>query len=107
MACEDEVRRTRGVRDTSAALTLFGVTFSEPAGHGASVSGTELVVVRELAAIVGPGKYAAVDPTHEEATALARAVVGAGPDAPALLRAAADTVWGLSRDEHRSATPRS
>ncbi len=64
------VRRTRGLRDTSGSLTLFGVTFSEPAGHGTAVSGTELVVVRELAAIVGPGKYTSIDPTPEDATAL-------------------------------------
>ena len=86
MACEDQVRRTRGIRDTSAALTLFGVTFSEPAGHGAAVSGTELVVVRELAAIVGPGRYAAVDPTPEEATALG-AIVGAYAKRAAVLPA--------------------
>ena len=64
------VRRTRGLRDSSGSLTLFGVTFSEPAGHGTAVSGTELVVVRELAAIVGPGKYTSIDPTPEDATAL-------------------------------------
>ena len=64
------MRRTRGIRDASAALTLYAVTFSEPAGHGASVSGTELVVVRELAAIVGPCRYDAVDQTPEEGRAL-------------------------------------
>ncbi|RLV48879.1 HAD family hydrolase [Nocardioides mangrovicus] len=39
-----------------------------------------------------------------EAQALARAVVGGGDDAAGLLRAAADTVWGRSRDQQRSAT---
>jgi hypothetical protein len=68
------VRRTRS-DNSSSSLTLFGVTFLEPAGHGAPVSGTELVGVRELAAIVGPGAYAVVDPTPDQALALG-AIVG-------------------------------
>jgi len=65
------LRRSRGIRDTGGALTLFGVTFSEAAARGAVISGTELVTVRELAAIVGTGAaYAAKEPTPEEVTAL-------------------------------------
>jgi hypothetical protein len=64
------LRRTRGDRDIGASLTLFGVTFLEPAGHGAPLNGAELVGVRELAAIVGPGSPAVVDPTAEQATLL-------------------------------------
>jgi putative hydrolase of the HAD superfamily len=41
---------------------------------------------------------------REEAAALAEAAVGADHTAPELLRAAADAVWGRSRDEHTSAT---
>jgi putative hydrolase of the HAD superfamily len=40
----------------------------------------------------------------DEARALARAAVGAGPDAAEALRTAAEVVWGLARDEHRSGT---
>ena len=40
----------------------------------------------------------------EEAAALARAVVDAGPDAAVSLRAATEAVWALARDEQRSAT---
>ena len=40
----------------------------------------------------------------EEATALARAVVDAGPEVVEALRHATEVVWGLARDEHRSAT---
>ena len=43
------------IRDTGGALTLYGVTFSEAAARAAPVTGTELVAVRELAAIVGAG----------------------------------------------------
>ena len=39
-----------------------------------------------------------------EAEALARAVVDGDHTAPELLMAAADAVWGRSRDEHKSAT---
>jgi hypothetical protein len=80
------LRRTRGDRDGGGALTLFGVTFLEPAGHGASVSGTELIGVRDLAAIVGPSAYTAVEPTAEQASALAD-VVGAYAKRAAVLPA--------------------
>jgi len=61
------LRRTRGSRDVGGSLTLFGVTFSEPAGRGVPVPSSELVAVRELAAIVAPGAYAVMDPTPEQA----------------------------------------
>jgi hypothetical protein len=47
------------------ALNLFGVTFSEATGREAPVPGTELVVVRDLAAIVAQTPYHAVDVTDE------------------------------------------
>jgi hypothetical protein len=46
-------------------LGLFGVTFSEGDMRTSPVTGVELVVVRELAAIVGPTTYAAQEPTDE------------------------------------------
>jgi hypothetical protein len=59
----------------SAALRLFGVTFSDAGGRRATVTGTELVVVRELAAIIAPATYAPVDPSEEQARA-AGSVIG-------------------------------
>src|SRR6188768_4277633 len=68
-AREDLLRRTRGSRDVGGSLTLFGVTFNEPASHGGPVAGSELVAVRELAAIAAPGAYAVMEPTPEQAAA--------------------------------------
>jgi len=69
------LRRSRGVRDTGGALSLFGVTFSEAAAHGPAITGTELVTVRELAAIVGPGAtYASKEPTPEQVVALGNVI---------------------------------
>ena len=59
--------RSRSDTDRAAALKLFGVTFSETGGHGAPVPGIDLVVVRDLAAIVAPGPYLAVEPSDEQA----------------------------------------
>lgn len=65
------MRRSRADRDTGGALTLYGVTFSEAAARAAPVTGTELIAVRELAAIVGAGAaYAVKEPTPEQASAL-------------------------------------
>ena len=57
------------------ALNLFGVTFNEAHGsheaHGSpteAAPGTELVVVRDLAAIVGESEYAVLEPTPERVT---------------------------------------
>jgi len=63
------VRRSRADKDAGGSLTIYGVTFSEPAGHGPAVNGTELIVVRELAAIVAPSAYTVVEPTPEHASA--------------------------------------
>ena len=62
------MRRTRSNTDVGAALKLFGVTYAEAGNRGAVVPGTELVVVRELAAMVAPSAYAAVEPSAEHAT---------------------------------------
>jgi len=63
------VRRSRADKDAGGSLTIYGVTVSEPAGHGPPVNGTELIVVRELAAIVAPSAYTVVEPTAEHASA--------------------------------------
>ena len=68
------MRRTRGVRDIGGALNLLGVTFSETSGRGAAVPDTELVVVRDLAAIVAPGTYIVTEPTEEQATQVGDAI---------------------------------
>lgn len=68
------MRRTRGDREIGVALNLYGVTFSESSAHRAPVPDTELVVVRDLAAIVARGAYAAVDPTEENATRVGTAI---------------------------------
>ncbi|HKP15494.1 MAG TPA: GvpL/GvpF family gas vesicle protein, partial [Gemmatimonadaceae bacterium] len=86
------MRRTRGIRDVGGSLTLFGVTFNEPAGRGAAVAGSELVAVRELAAIVTPGSYAVVDPTQEQVTAHGE-VIGAYAKRGAVLPAPVGVVF--------------
>ena len=68
------MRRTRGDREVGVALKLFGVTFSEASGRSVPVPGTELIVVRDLAAIVAPGAYSAVEPTEEQATTIGNAI---------------------------------
>ena len=53
-------------RGTSVALNLYGVTFSDGHGyHGEAPAGTSLVVVRDLAAIVGESEYTMLEPTAE------------------------------------------
>jgi len=48
------------------ALNLFGVTFNEAHGsHAEAMPGTQLVVVRDLAAIVGESEYAVLEPSPE------------------------------------------
>ena len=86
------MRRSRGIRDNGNALTLFGVTFNEPAGRGVPVPGSELVVVRDLAAIVAPGAYAVIDPTPEQATTLGE-IVGAYAKRGAVLPAPVGVVF--------------
>jgi hypothetical protein len=46
-------------------LNLFGVTFSEAVETGPPEPDTELVVVRELAAICGESEYTVLDPSEE------------------------------------------
>jgi Gas vesicle synthesis protein GvpL/GvpF. len=51
------------------ALNLYGVTFNEAHGnHAVPTAGTSLVVVRDLAAIVGESEYAMLEPTPERVT---------------------------------------
>jgi hypothetical protein len=69
------------------ALNLYGVTFNEAHGiHAEPVAGTSLVVVRDLAAIVGESEYTVLEPTTER-VALYTDVVSAfarrGPVLPA------------------------
>jgi hypothetical protein len=48
------------------ALNLYGVTFNEAHGnHAEPTAGTSLVVVRDLAAIVGESEYTMLEPTPE------------------------------------------
>jgi hypothetical protein len=56
---------TRGRSTGRGALGLFGVTFSEGNERTSPVTGVELVVVRELAAIVAASPYAAQEPSDE------------------------------------------
>jgi len=78
------LRRSRGERNVGGALTLFGVTFSEAAGRGAPVNGSELVVVRDLAAIAAPGAYEVIEPTADQASALGEIVGTYAKRAPVL-----------------------
>jgi hypothetical protein len=61
------VRRTRSSTDVGAALKLLGVTYAEAGNRRAAVAGSELLPVREIAAIVVPAAYAAVEPAPEHA----------------------------------------
>ncbi len=47
------------------ALTLYGVTFNEPQDVNGAAPKTELVVIRDLAAVCGPSEYTALEPTAE------------------------------------------
>ena len=60
------MRRTLST-EVGAALKLFGVTYAEAGNRGPAVADTELVTVRELAVIVVPTAYAAVEPSTEHA----------------------------------------
>jgi hypothetical protein len=69
------------------ALNLYGVTFNEPHGTPAEpAAGTSLVVVRDLAAIVGESEYTVLEPTAERVaqyTAIVSAYARRGPVLPA------------------------
>ena len=69
------MRRTLRSTDVGAALKLFGVTYTEASVSGAVVSGTELIAVRELSAIVAPSAYTLVEPSAEHAVS-AGSVIG-------------------------------
>jgi hypothetical protein len=57
---------SRGRASGRGALRLFGVTFSEGNVRVSPVAGVELVVVRELAAIVAASPYSAQEPTDDQ-----------------------------------------
>jgi hypothetical protein len=69
------------------ALNLYGVTFNEAHGnHAEPPAGTALVVVRDLAAIVGESEYAVLEPTAERVaqyTDIVGAYARRGPVLPA------------------------
>ena len=54
------------------ALNLFGVIFNDH--DSTAIAGTELVVVRDLAAIVAESPYAALEPNEERVTQVADVV---------------------------------
>jgi hypothetical protein len=57
------------------ALNLYGVTFNEAHGsHEEPVPGTQLVVVRDLAAICGESEYTMLEPTAERVAAYTEVV---------------------------------
>ena len=75
------------------ALTLYGVTFTDAHGnHTEPPAGTTLVVVRDLAAIVGESEYAVVEPTAER-VAFYTDVVGAFARRAAVLPAPVGVVF--------------
>jgi hypothetical protein len=69
------------------ALSLYGVTFNESHGtHAEPMDGTSLVVVRDLAAIVGQSEYAMLEASPERVshyTEVVRDFARRGPVLPA------------------------
>jgi hypothetical protein len=68
------------------ALNLFGVTFIDAHEVRSSVPGTELILVRDLAAIVGESEYDSLEPTPERVqhyTEVVSAFAAEGPVLPA------------------------
>ena len=69
------------------ALNLYGVTFNEAHGsHAEALRDTQLVVVRDLAAIVGESDYTVLEPTAERVaryTEVVAAFAKRGPVLPA------------------------
>jgi hypothetical protein len=61
-------------RSGRAALSLYGVTFSEGLDRAPAVAGVELVVVRELAALAKEAPYASTEPTDEQVLDMAETV---------------------------------
>lgn len=74
---------TRGRATGRGALGLFGVTFSE-GRQPSPVTGVELVVVRELAAIVAPTPYSAQEPTSERVLHAGNVVTAFAAQGPVL-----------------------
>jgi Gas vesicle synthesis protein GvpL/GvpF len=77
---------TRGRGAGRGGLELFGVTFSEGHVRTSPVDGVEMLVVRELAAIVAASPYAALEPTDEHvqrSSAVVSAFAAQGPVLPA------------------------
>jgi hypothetical protein len=77
---------TRGRATGRGALELFGVTFDEEHARTSPVDGVEMVVVREVAAIVAASPYAVLEPTDERVTrsgAVVSAFATQGPVLPA------------------------
>jgi hypothetical protein len=67
------------------ALNLYGVTFSEAHGnHAEPLAGTALVVVRDLAAIVGESEYTVLEPTAERVAQYTDVVSGFARRGPVL-----------------------
>jgi len=56
------------------ALNLFGVTYNDPHNGAAGVAGTQLIAVRELAAIVAESPYATLEPSDERVARVAEVV---------------------------------
>ena len=68
------------------ALNLFGVTFSEAHVPQPTAPDTELVAVRDLAAICGQSEYTVIEPTEERVaryTEVVRVYAQRGPVLPA------------------------
>jgi hypothetical protein len=68
------------------ALNLFGVTFIDAHEVRPAVPGTELILVRDLAAIIGESEYTELEPTPdrvEQYTEVVSAFAAAGPVLPA------------------------
>ena len=67
------------------ALNLYGVTFNEAHGsHTEPVPGTALVVVRDLAAIVGESEYAMLEPTSDRVEHYTKVVASFAKRGPVL-----------------------
>jgi hypothetical protein len=68
------------------ALNLFGVTFIDAHEVRPAVPGTELIVVRDLATIVGESEYTSLEPTPDRVqryTDVVTAFAATGPVLPA------------------------
>jgi hypothetical protein len=78
------------------ALNLFGVIYNDVHRTTAPVDGTQLIVVRDLAAVVAEGPYASPEPTDERIARVTE-VIGAYHTRSAVLPAPVGVVF-RSRD---------